>query len=802
MRRLTSVLIEEQGPIPLFLFRHQGMSHREAVASEASDEELSDEEKACSTRRDDAASSCQKYCHLCCQPVERAYTKSLHGFWFHPGDCWNGVRCFRRLHGPKELKALDREMAENPDKWRHKAAPCASKGRSRASARREVKQQIETQSYRKTESDKPVLSLTKRRYKSYKKMWDQMSSTEASDEFSAEHERQGGEADSGSEERILVHDNPVKHYVEGDSTIKKSIRPSEKEGHRARRGRSQQRDDHQRHRRRHRTRESVRRGETRDHKHGRSMVSIKENSLGTDADSDSLSSAHAPSAACSTPMTGRKREPEPSVARSSREPQKNDPANGMMPEEDTDIDVNKKVVKKRCRSKTAVEGKEFAPPAKVAKKLSPREVMEQASCLQQRCTKSVTKLQGKGSILGKLRSGVGKLEQPQLASLEKDPQVVIKALEDMKNQLQELAQNCEGTKASELEAKKEGVDAAMTTYDGLVTEAEELLDALKYVISKQAKVAKGSRNQERYFRSKIQQRLVAGGWGPVLSKTVVPMLQAGHSEQISVNPGTFKPASVSLWQSDSDIKTAVKNFVTEAAESIQNKANALKEAMNANEKWGGSLGRISGDVEKIVKSIDTPAELTKEPGAGMWITCLRAWSWRYGPNASPLPGVGSLVTTYGSGDIKLLCCPVLPMLEQGIVLKEGGKFLETDSGQEFVSTHAEVISVCEGEVAWIPYGYIAVTLLVGPELKAPVPEEKDEQETGEDKEPSEPYGFLLSIPVFSVEMAKDLESQAWSAITSWNGGHLDKHKDAKLWKPRRECWHEFLKLITDNTSQP
>ena len=53
-------------------------------------------------------------------------------------------------------------------------------------------------------------------------------------------------------------------------------------------------------------------------------------------------------------------------------------------------------------------------------------------------------------------------------------------------------------------------------------------------------------------------------------------------------------------------------------------------------------------------------------GTGPWLSAFRPHTWRYGPSAWPLPGVGSLISAVTSGTF-LLILRLTPFVEQGLI---------------------------------------------------------------------------------------------------------------------------------------
>ena len=166
-------------------------------------------------------------CHLCRKPCQASGRSRLAGVIFHPDECWPAVRCYRRMLSGKQKEEADTEMLENPSAWRSQVLPLKTgstenpsrSGQRSAAARRHVETLIQSKEiFHREETRDTTLVLNKRRYKSFSKMWDGLSSDEASSEFEKLHHEQRGKGDKGNVKRVYVEGNTELVNSRGEET--------------------------------------------------------------------------------------------------------------------------------------------------------------------------------------------------------------------------------------------------------------------------------------------------------------------------------------------------------------------------------------------------------------------------------------------------------------------------------------------------------------------------------------------------------------------------------------------------------
>ena len=106
----------------------------------------------------------------------------------------------------------DIDLPANPVAWLADFKPVldAESHHAKKVAIAKIRAKVVEERTSKTTSKKKVndtLALNKRRFKSYKSLWDRMGSDSASEEFDRLRSQQGDEFDSGDEEKVGIKDN-------------------------------------------------------------------------------------------------------------------------------------------------------------------------------------------------------------------------------------------------------------------------------------------------------------------------------------------------------------------------------------------------------------------------------------------------------------------------------------------------------------------------------------------------------------------------------------------------------------------
>lgn len=359
---------------------------------------------------------------------------------------------------------------------------------------------------------------------------------------------------------------------------------------------------------------------------------------------------------------------------------------------------------------------------------------------------------------------------------------------------------------------KKDLDDTQDKLDEALQECREQAEAVMFLQEKTAAKKVQQNNSIRYVRRRQTNQMVGGGYGVVLAKQLVPMLEA---VEMKYQPDAAKTDldELTCWTADSNF--AKKVALSMASSQFDKWIKSLVVALEDNPKWGGATAKCETTAETF-DFIPKSAEVLHTTSAGVapWAVACKSASLRYGPQRWPLPGIGAYVSTSSTIPTYIVAMKVEGLLSKGITLPDLPKFLESPSGAQFFKS-ATIISLSAGSVAWLPYGWVAWPLVLQPvedkKESANPDTDSEEQAAGaqaaDNKQASDvklapgtadslpSFGFLWHCPVFSQSLASNLPTAVWHAISSYNMEHLTKLKGQQLWESRYQAMETFTKSM-------
>lgn len=772
-------------------------------------------------------------CHLCVKDLPAGKPGRVRGLNFCSA-CINAVRCKRRICAQVSLAALashDAKMtSKDPSTWRAEAMTLVKvDGKRSSSARFEATQSLnEKDDYIEGSKIQDKLLLNKRRFKTWKKQWDGMGSSEASSDFENELLQQESVHSTKKDELVAVDDVMRLRVAEGtrlsvkqqdmhqkidDVKIPSRIDPCQP-------GRSRSR------RQRHCSPGARIRGATdRPRRRSRTLIAspspvreapavTKRQSAGALGSADELgrrSISPTPSIAA-TGVASRLRHALPSNVRAF--------SRGGRRSSLSTLNVDKHNGESAdCTSPARTIGEDSlrgmksrsVPPSVSgsAKKLqrSPLEIMKEKAEFKETLARISTNTFGPKSAAKKLMAAVGKLENREDAG-----KVIKEAMEANKNcqqiskSLNAMREKVDGMTPHELTAFIPKMEQTMDESDEANSTCNDLSEAIAFISSQGNEQKKKQNNGIRYHRKKMQNRLIGGGWGSKLSKQIVDMLQDKTDDK--VEPGLFGKEAAFGWDVTTEISKHVQALFSEVpfASAMDAKKASLSGALVEHSLWGGAMCKIDVELDAFMKMFpeDIRGDFLEDKGACPWLVAVRPWALRYGPSSWPMPGLGSVIMPLGE-DVSILILPVREMLAQGVAVPDMMNFTETPSGLKYVQDFGKIINVVSGGALWVPYGWISIAVICKPVKAAGDEDEDDDEEKKLDKSKKPDKAkdtsddmdavFMLHFAVFSKVLASKLEDAEWKSVVAFNEDHLVKNQRVKLWTSRFEIFDKFVKSM-------
>lgn len=669
-----------------------------------------------------------------CREASGDLSKQYRGFSFH-GWCWNGVRCYQRLLRGKKAKDDEQKMFnQEPQQWRDAVLPLVvlpGQGYRPISARAEVRSRIEKReehfSSKALVSD--VLRLTKPRYKAYMKFWEQWGSDEASSDFEKEVEKQPQPLEDRNGARVVE--------VEDNGRV--------------------------------RTSEGVR----------HSDVTISGQDPGADAPLD-----RAP-------------------ARSRTPPPHRPPSDPCRLTADSLLSFSRMggrsqgCAESSCAAGAAIdsggEDNASSAPATSVKKQTLVEFMHSKKELVRQCDAISNGTLLRSSVVPRMERCLAKMTADQLRDVLGDPGAAVKDIKRLAEKILSLKAEVEDCRQGGLEDLREKVAAAKMELDLKSTAAEEVYDGLRFVLDQGSDKHRKNMQHLRYRRMRIGNRLVTGGYLEHYATKVTYRLQdpSVQDKFIQTNPLSFDPERIGIWDKiEGEIAEGIDKLRMDLAPVVDSKRSSLQQVLENNHSFTGAMARLEAsslDITRLSKACKYEFGSLASQGHHPWLVTLRKWSFRAGPGAFPLPGMGAFVWAENPGTLMLHCFRASDFVNQGlVVLSDMAAFLETASGLKtlgadnwFIIDLRQKPASAGGAFVFIPYGFIVWPLYMPLDIDEPV------SATQQNLQPGQGFTYFSVLTVFSAALIAQLPPPAWTAIENHNKIHMERQAaNSPLWANR------------------
>ncbi len=309
-----------------------------------------------------------------------------------------------------------------------------------------------------------------------------------------------------------------------------------------------------------------------------------------------------------------------------------------------------------------------------------------------------------------------------------------------------------------------------------------------------------------YQRTKIQNKLVAGGFPKLISKFIATGLKVDAADALNTKllSTEFTPAALHVYQPNeppllesgqtagtgpgvqppSPAMKAVADLLSEQKEALNGRVASLVGILGKQPTWGGAITKLEHKIDWKSWELGAEALMLEDGDDAPWIVCCRQFTWRYGPKVFPCPGIGSFITQMPSSDnskvdLAFAVLPVEPFLKEGIALTDVCKFLDTETGNGYIAENCTIVRITHGDVLWVPYGNLAIPIA-----------STDLEGTGTESEKKAKLGALATFAVMTPlvkTFAGELSKTTWDAISNWNYDHAKAQSagpQSRLWTAR------------------
>lgn len=662
--------------------------------------------------------------------------------------CWNAIRAYLRKCESKRSKDVELyQFTNQPGEWRAAISPfIVSPGTPRSP---HLSRGVATAVQANVEvyEERRMLLLPKNRYKKYMRQWEGWCSDEASSEFERQVEQQSDpEADGNGHPRVRTPDNDAVVYRE---VRKSAAQPSSRAdssaasrmlGSQLPRGRSQLSEGG-----------------------GWGSSSVAGESNFGDFDDDD--------------GQAKRRRCAPSPSRASSVMGVPTPRSDRKGGRREDLG---QLALKPAQTMTLVE------------------YMQEKKRLESECNDCLKMFESRTFVRARIAAMWAKLNKEQQEEHKVGHTTTMEQLAHVHEKMNKLKGDLGTMKIADVEDMRTKLANAKAEVDKVSTTAEEFFAGMRFLAEQGTEKQRKVRLHDRYQRSKLATKLHMGGFRKAHAKNFANKFydapqECGAALARNIAGSAFDPLQVTVWDGTDDLGKDMMNKVAGFKESfapaLHSKVDSLQRTLDnpKNEKWTGAMAKVdSTEVDFNVLGLAGIEGKSRQRGGEPWVACMKAYSWRWGPNAWPVPGVGSLVVPLGKGTM-LQVFKVNSFVQEGlVVLNDVPGFLDTQSGGKMLdsvdcSWMLLDLRESEGAVIWIPYGWVVAPVYVPPKL----PEE------GALPDPTD-LSFVWTMAIFSKEMAGAAPAAAMAAIVAFNRVHFDRMSNSPLWQTRKEAFDAIV----------
>ena len=621
------------------------------------------------------------------------------------------------------------------------------------------------------------LLLTKRRFKAFKKTWDGMASDEASELFYERLEEQSSDmVDSDGEPRVRekgVSKERTETGTASEIITQRDVGPEAKrfrhgeETHRGA-GRDSARPEAKRPR------------QVEEAHHGAASASDDEGLLEDDVVAETAASVA--STKSKTPTLTSSRVAAHASAHGNRSSASAAPS-----------------VAASVASPSVPRAKEKPSEAPLsARKMSAVEVMQAKKDLKLEMAKTIDNAAHNKGILKRLKDASDSLSEVDKSKIEGDTAGIVGSIRKAMDLVKAELDRTDSVRAMDFAAHKEKFATLRDNLAELIFNGEEHYTAIMFVLGEKAKGEKTEKNQARYAKQKVANKLALGGFGPAHAKRLMNMIgdddAAEEMQAIRVfHPAELNMEKVSIWTAEKPGDSAGTGSPINLAEKFQGPSDLMSTLQTklasvakslTNPKSTGAVARIDMDVPVnswINGKNGESLNFYDGPGSSATIVGFKKFAWRFGPQAHPLQGIASIVKALDRPFV-LQLCDVQQLISRGISIGDMHSFLETASGHTYFKSSCALVSLEPWAACVIPNGYVVVPVSGICDEAVPNTAKVDKKQASDELD----LYYYLTVPLGSQSLMKQLPRSTIDAIGTFNEAYYDKQRTTKIWSEKSD----------------
>ena len=646
------------------------------------------------------------------------------GHYMHQ-DCWLANRAYLRdiAHDQPRIAKHTHNMKHNPGAWRAKVMPYkvsthhgASRDQARQATRAELLEETLTQDVNAEEALGDTLLLTAMQFEAHVGFWEKCSQPEAGRRFQALLVEQGDKHAKHGEDRVAYAGIDKLRSRQGTET-------------------------------RHGVRKQSELSET-NYEIKRRRISAK-------------SPGRFPPNISSPPSSsGRPSGPAPQSPHSARSA-------------DTLIAMPKPVSSEKKKQHGQFQKQQQDElRQRIPSLLNNQDLMRRRELMEADCDSAMLKLVGPKGTIPKLEKFRADMTTEQKANEVHEHTGVLQAsLLEIKAKVHGFKQRADGCAATSMLDLEAEIAAAAHRVDAMVEKVSSHMDALKYCNDRHLRQKRKKYLSDRHQIVKYRASLTSTTWpfpkklAETLGKRIYEMQVFGEDPTDKVRCHPVSEFQVDQVSDYSEIMLLPKGSQTPEAKGLAEALQGL--AVDNRLKHTIEIGDIALVKDKQLRGCtqvlppislqgiggmsglaEGPHTLLGDKG-GPYLCSSRPWVYRMGPSAVPLSGCAVWLIPQ-TGTWLLTCIPVTSLSAGGIVVGDFDSFAKSDAGGSFVAENCKSFRVDKGDMAFVPFGYLAMMTL----MVEAAPKHKVET------------ACFIAWNVLSTKHAAMLDKHVWDGLTT------------------------------------
>ena len=325
-------------------------------------------------------------------------------------------------------------------------------------------------------------------------------------------------------------------------------------------------------------------------------------------------------------------------------------------------------------------------------------------------------------MLLKIQAGLLRPEHVTRLNKNSDYKIVVKTIGEKISSLQNMQKELEDLESHQVEAFGSRLKELMKELRAVEARIEKLLESCGFLRRSDGEKKRTQNLADSYQKRKWTGKLTAASWGKQLAASAAKVVleEVGYVKTYGIEGELRWDAAMVFENSEgcgSDIYAAINELQMKHSQEVEGKATSVVAWLDERPTRPGVLVKIAGgdqvpQLQNRVKSLPEGGALWHtDAGSSGWIAGARTRALCWGPQRTPLAGIGCFVQLCpNSAPVTFLMIPGEQLSKAGLLnFSEAPAFVKTESGAKLVR---EVVYwytlVHTDQIFYMPYTCYAI----------------------------------------------------------------------------------------------